>query len=466
MRRARTILLITALVAAALTQSNLAAGAEPICQTDLPVEGDVDGDGLADLVVGLPSRNSAAGEVDLRLTRAQSRILTPAAADLGLGAPGDRFGAAIALADLDEDGCDDLIVGAPGADQGTGRVFVVRGDDDGFQLSGAQVLIGGATLGSAFGSAIAVAHNWDRTGYDLWLGAPSADVDDVPNTGAVVHYTAAVSDGALVVDEIETISQNSPGVPGADEANDHFGAVLSATRQGVLVASGPEPGDHFGAAVHAFEGVSVVGVPGEDVGTARDAGMVQLFGNGGLDDPAPIPRASYDQDSPGVPGVVEAGDRLGSAVALARNLCFDDTLQAAAGAPGEDVTIDRRPRADAGTVLVVTASSFGSCRPRAVDQNTVLDGVPEAGDHLGAMLAPGRHSEDDPDAADRVFIGVPQEDHGTVTDAGIVQATPKGSGADSTAITVAHAKLLSVGYSGGAVTGTAYGTVIASPAGD
>jgi len=65
-----------------------------------------------------------------------------------------------------------------------------------------------------------------------------------------------------------------------------------------------------------------------------------------------------------------------------------------------------------------------------------------------------------------VFIGVPQEDRGAVTDAGIVQATPKGSGADSTAITVAHANLLSVGYSGGAVTGTAYGTVIASPAGD
>ena len=326
MRRAPTILLITALVAAAYTPSNLAAGAEPICQTDLPVEGDVDGDGLADLVVGLPSRNSAAGEVDLRLTRAQSQILTPAAAHLGPGAPGDRFGAAIALADLDEDGCDDLIVGAPGADQGTGRVFVVRGDDDGFQLSGAQVLIGGATLGSAFGSAIAVAHNWDRTGYDLWLGAPSADVDDVPNTGAVVHYTAAVSDGALVVDEVETISQNSPGVPGADEANDHFGAVLSATRQGVLVVADLSP-ETTSVRCARLRGRVGRGCPGWDVGTARDAGMVQLFGNGGLDDPAPIPRASYDQDSPGVPGVVEAGDRLGSAVALARNLCFDDTFK-------------------------------------------------------------------------------------------------------------------------------------------
>jgi hypothetical protein len=309
-----------------------------------------------------------------------------------------------------------------------------------------------------------------------------------------------------VIDEVETVTQNSPGVPGAAEANDHFGAVLSATRQGVLVgdpdedvgtatnagaitllastdadpgfdeaysrsqsspgvAGAPEPGDHFGAAVAAFQGISIVGVPDEDIGTTRNAGMVQLFGNGGLDDPEPTPRAAYDQGSPGVPGVVEAGDRLGSAVALARNLCFDDTVQAAAGAPGEDVTVNRSPRTDAGTVLVINASTFGSCRPRTVDQNTVLDGTPEAGDHLGATLAAGRHSEDDADAADRVFIGVPQEDRGTVADAGIVEATPKGSGADSSAITVAGEALLSVGYSGGAQTGSQYGAVIASPAG-
>lgn len=41
---------------------------------------------------------------------------------------GDRFGAALALADLDGDGVRDLAVGAPGEDGGRGAVYLYRGD--------------------------------------------------------------------------------------------------------------------------------------------------------------------------------------------------------------------------------------------------------------------------------------------------------------------------------------------------
>jgi hypothetical protein len=57
---------------------------------------------------------------------------------------------------------------------------------------------------------------------------------------------------------------------------------------------------------------------------------------------------------------------------------------------------------------------------------------------------------------------VPGEDG----NAGIVQSTPIGSGANSTDIIVAKGFNASVGYARGDVAGTNYGAVIASPAGE
>jgi hypothetical protein len=65
------------------------------------------------------------GEVDLRLTAAPSKILTLTNSGLGSGAQGDEFGAAVVLADLNDDRCSDIIVGAPGSNGGAGRVHVV-----------------------------------------------------------------------------------------------------------------------------------------------------------------------------------------------------------------------------------------------------------------------------------------------------------------------------------------------------
>src|SRR6478609_659907 len=93
-------LLVAALVAAGCTTAPTAAeAAVPTCQSDVPVVGDVDGDSLSDLVVGLPDRTDG-GAVDLRLSTAPSRILTAAAAGFGPSVAGDDFGSAIGLADL------------------------------------------------------------------------------------------------------------------------------------------------------------------------------------------------------------------------------------------------------------------------------------------------------------------------------------------------------------------------------
>ena len=103
---------------------------------------DVDGDGRADTLVGVPSHGAGpsgpAGAVDVHGTASGARLLTPA--DLGpiaLDAGGD--GAAIAMTDLDNDGCVDAVIGAPGEQPdaaaggapGPGQAYVVFGSPHG-----------------------------------------------------------------------------------------------------------------------------------------------------------------------------------------------------------------------------------------------------------------------------------------------------------------------------------------------
>ncbi|MCK6507978.1 FG-GAP-like repeat-containing protein [Myxococcota bacterium] len=75
--------------------------------------GDLDGDGLADLAAGAPGTSDQAGEVRVWSTgRGVLGGNAPTARISGLQA-GDGFGQTVHLADMDGDGLDDLLVGAP-----------------------------------------------------------------------------------------------------------------------------------------------------------------------------------------------------------------------------------------------------------------------------------------------------------------------------------------------------------------
>jgi hypothetical protein len=352
---------------------------------------DVDGDGRSDVVIPVPSEHSRAGAVDLHLTSAPPvRLTRGSIAGFGQATAGDEFGAAVSSGNVDQDSCADLVVGAPG-EGGAGAVHVVFGDPSGVRRSGGLTIHApDARTGDRFGAAVALADE------DLWIGAPGRSVNGHPAAGAVYHYALDVSDAGVVSPRlVQIVTQATPMVAGAPEAGDRFGQVISATL--TLV---------------------VIGIPSEDVGDRRDAGMVQVLRT-------PVDRATFSttgritaaqgwtQDSPGVPGVAETGDRLGASVTAG---------WVAAGIPGEG--IGRRAGAGAVQVFGRAKTEVGVEPTRFITQGYQLPsgkigGYPEAGDHFGAALIQGWGFLGQAETDD-LAVGAPGEDIGAYRDAGAV----------------------------------------------
>jgi hypothetical protein len=141
--------------------------------------GDVDGDGYADVAIGSPGIDVAGeragtdrgavylfhGSADGILGVIDSRLEAPVPVDH------DLFGYSIAgIGDIDRDGFDDLLVGAPGADQllhDGGTVYLYRGSPTGLGDTAAAVLHDPRTAEfDRFGTSVAGAGDIDHDGFD------------------------------------------------------------------------------------------------------------------------------------------------------------------------------------------------------------------------------------------------------------------------------------------------------------
>src|SRR4051794_13180850 len=134
--------------------------------------------------------------------------------------------------------------------------------------------------------------NGDGCG-DLVIGDPAATVNGKANAGRInVLYGKAAETGSRAV-----LTQGQAGVGDAAETGDQFGSVLQTLRV---------DGDQYADLV--------VGVPGESVGTAEDAGIIQvIFGSAdGLG--AGRTGLVLRQGVFGIAGGPEAGDQFGAAV--------------------------------------------------------------------------------------------------------------------------------------------------------
>ncbi len=204
--------------------------------------GDQDGDGLLDLFIGAPSYGSGPEAVGaayvVYATTAGIVDLASADASLTGEASGDRAGAALAsVGDVDGDGTDDLLIGAPGestAGADAGAAYLVLGPASGaLPLGLADATITGIA-GSEAGTSVGLAGDSDADGVpDLLIGAaadggyghvllgPVSGTIDLSLTGARVagSDTDAVGSAVLGPGDVDGDGYGDMlfGAPGADD---------------------------------------------------------------------------------------------------------------------------------------------------------------------------------------------------------------------------------------------------------
>ncbi|MEE1941833.1 FG-GAP repeat protein [Streptomyces sp. TRM 70361] len=309
------------------------------------------------------------------------------------------------VVDFNGDGAQDTAVADPRATVGgnaeAGLVRVVYGRGGGTQQVDQDMATvpGGAEPGDRFGESLATV-DYNLDGYtDLVVGIPYEDLAGEKDAGMVT-----------------VLFGSREGVAKQGEAP--FAHFEQGTGDGVIGGSASEAGDLMGFALaagtnRAGEPYLYITLPGEDLGSVKDAGSSVFVRRGG--------NVGLNQGS-GMPGAREAGDRVGFSA-------DGDSNHIAVGLPYEDVgNSSGANAADAGAVYLLDVNDIGpDGRPRLVadisQEAAGVSGGAETGDNFGAALST---VNTDPAAVSgpatmRLAVGVPGEAWESVSGAGAVQ---------------------------------------------
>lgn len=156
--------------------------------------GDIDGDGLGEIIVGSPDDNSYNGRVYIYSRDANGLPALEYTLSIPLNDPaiGEMFGAEVASGDVNADGKDDIIVASPRENVNgvwaAGAVHVFSGDN-GSLLYSLHAPVPQST--AYIGSSLAVGHVDGVGGEDIVVGASSEDVGGRLDQGRVYAFSSS-----------------------------------------------------------------------------------------------------------------------------------------------------------------------------------------------------------------------------------------------------------------------------------
>jgi len=127
---------------------------------------DVDGDGYDDILIGAPRYDNNRGRAYLFYGGPDLDTTADLTFDEGQN-EGDIFGIGIAFGDIDNDGYDDIIIGAGGYNEKRGRAYLYWGGDrNSMDANADKIFVGDEEKGSKFGSGQPAVYDIDNDGYD------------------------------------------------------------------------------------------------------------------------------------------------------------------------------------------------------------------------------------------------------------------------------------------------------------
>ncbi|MCB9823406.1 FG-GAP repeat protein [Candidatus Nomurabacteria bacterium] len=147
--------------------------------------GDVNNDGYDDFLIGVSDADSGIGKTYLILGKEEGWAMETSLADADASFVGeyesDYSGFSVSGAgDVNNDGYDDFLIGAPDADSETGETYLILGKDEGWaaetSLADADASFVGEYESDYSGFSVSGAGDVNNDGYDDFLiGAPDAD---------------------------------------------------------------------------------------------------------------------------------------------------------------------------------------------------------------------------------------------------------------------------------------------------